>query len=77
MSGCKCDNPRRFRITGEVNNEATEDAEVRIRCVDCGGKVTYIPGGWLADLPGLDVDDIRNGRCLPEEDHRHITIDLI
>lgn len=77
MSGCSCQKPRDYRITGEVWNEGSDNVEVRIRCVDCGGKVTTIPGAWLADLPGLELDDIKNGRCLDPEDHREITIDLI
>lgn len=77
MSRCHCENSTEFRITGEVNNEASEDAEVRVRCEECGGKVTYIPGAWLADLPGLELDDVRAGRVLSEDEQKTITVDLI
>lgn len=77
MSSCSCDDPLEFRITGEVINERSEDAEVRVRCDSCGGKVAYIPGAWLAELPGLELDDLTNGRCLREDEHRTITVDLI
>jgi hypothetical protein len=76
MSSCSCDSPKEFRISGEVINEASPDCEVRVRCKDCGGKVSYIPGAWIAELPGLELDDIRSGNVLREDEKLHITIDL-
>jgi hypothetical protein len=76
MSSCKCENPTDLRFTGEVHQEQSKDVEVRLRCAECGGKITYAPAAWMANIPGLELDDLRNGRCLPEHKQKEITIDL-
>jgi hypothetical protein len=83
MSGCHCDSPQEFRITGEVWNENMRhcvgpgEKTVRVRCGCCGGKVGLIGSDVLTELFQIEPSDIKNGRCLSREEYRHIQVDLV
>lgn len=82
MSGCYCAETTRYRVTGEV--WARRDARdaigggpkvVRVRCAECGGKIGAV-GSDLLELLGVDVEEIRTGRVLPEDDRPTLEVDL-
>ena len=84
MSGCKCDDPRRFRVTGElIERSATADPrtvgtgtlQARVRCVECGGKVAYV-GSDLLNMMGISDDEI--APCsIDHGDEYELTVDLV
>jgi hypothetical protein len=85
MSGCRCDTPQRFRITGEVWEYNTPDNRiigpgekaVRVRCACCGGKLGRIGSRFLTQCLKIPLEDIQNGRCLDESERRTVEVDLI
>jgi len=56
MSQCECGSVNR-RVTGEVfyDGPGKQNPLVRVRCADCGGKVSWIHVCALIDL-GVDAD---------------------
>lgn len=83
MSQCSCENPTEFRITGEINELEAGEPEVgtgpkeaRVRCVECGGKVTYIGSDFLEAF-GIPPERLRPGDFFKEDEQIEITIDLI
>jgi hypothetical protein len=82
MSGCHCDSPKQFRITGEVDPKSgyslgPGQKEARVRCRNCGGKIGWIGSAILTELFQIDPSDIQTGRCLEPDERIHIEVDLI
>lgn len=84
MSGCRCEDPTRLRVSGEVWHDAPlQDRRVigdgdrfaRIRCGECGGKYGYIGSAALAVL-GIPEEEVCNGRCLDPEQQVALEVDL-
>jgi hypothetical protein len=87
MSGCGCENSRRFRVTGEVIDAPATDnpgtvgtgsKQVRVRCGECGGKVAYI-GSDLLNVLGVPDEAIYSGACIGTPDDPAVTlgVDLV
>lgn len=86
MSGCKCDDPHRFRVTGEIiDRPATESdptvvgtgaKQARVRCCECGGKVDYV-GSDVLNMLGIPDDEITPGAVLKKGDVYQLTVDLV
>lgn len=86
MSRCHCEDSQRFRVTGEVydrqpdpratNEIGSGEKMARIRCAECGGKVTYV-GSDLLNVLGIPDGEIQNGRVLPEGERPVLEVDLI
>jgi len=72
MSRCDCDNPKKFRVTGEIFEEE-EEKLVRVRCKDCSGKFGTIPARCLESF-GIDQNEVRPGN--PISPPIEIEIDL-
>jgi len=85
MSSCHCEDSRHYRVTGEVWDRGgwvqtavigDGSKEVRVRCAECGGKVTIV-GSNLLNALGIPDDEIVNGRCFDETEQVSVTVDLI
>ncbi len=83
MSGCRCEESRNFRVSGEPFHHPAEidvgDAPgFRIRCAECGGKVSTVGNDLLRAL-GLDESEIKVGGLLRdgEQEDVTLTVDLL
>lgn len=84
MSSCTCEQSADLRVTGEVWTSARTDnvigggsKAVRVRCSDCGGKVTKIGSEVLTELFDISETDIAGGQPLDEDDRCTLEVDLI
>jgi hypothetical protein len=84
MSRCCCSERGDIRVSGEVwenddglNTIGGGEKAVRVRCVECGGKIGRVGSDLLVELFGYDESEIVNGACLDDDERRSLEVDLV